>query len=190
MDTFAPESVDRFIHFLYTKRYDDYEPITSTTQDANSSSVGNAAHHIFENKDNQQVVDKIIVHAHMIAMGDFYLVSRLVRYANQQVEELLGTISGNTKWIEGLPKCAEAALSIVENDELSKTFASTIADNINAILVARSLEFSSHTGSLYLGIVKNMADKLAKSHQDPDHHRRRTRLGSDSAGEDCLILTD
>ncbi|KAM3557984.1 hypothetical protein ARSEF4850_004811 [Beauveria asiatica] len=137
MDAFTPESVRRFRQFLYTKDYDTIniqdkgaKPADNATADHSSRAASaadstNKATSAARGSSPDGEVDHpaardptfrtILAHTRMNAMGDYFDVPELVKFANARINAAFSKTSVDAPWVAGLPYIVEAALEIVNN---------------------------------------------------------------------------
>ncbi|KAM3544113.1 hypothetical protein ARSEF1564_002980 [Beauveria bassiana] len=164
MDAFTPGSVRRFRQFLYTKDYDTIDiqdegaqpadnatadhgsraaDATDSTNRAASAARGSSLDGEFDHPEARDPTFRtILAHTRMNAMGDYYNVPELVKYANSQVEAALSDAPLNAPWVASLPYIAEAALEIVNNEGLTEILTTAASKSIDTILAMGTLEGS------------------------------------------------
>ncbi|KAM3508856.1 hypothetical protein MY11210_006567 [Beauveria gryllotalpidicola] len=180
MDAFTPESVQRFRQFLYTKDYDVIDainirdegpqPADHATADRGGSRAADAADSTNRETsaargssldgevDHPEARDPtfrtILAHIRMNAMGDYYDLPELVKFANARVNAALAGASPDAPWVAGLPYIAEAALDIVNNESLTEALTTAVSENIGTIIAKGTLEGSPLVTPFCLEVLK------------------------------------
>ncbi|KAM3431185.1 hypothetical protein MY4824_007289, partial [Beauveria thailandica] len=176
MDAFTPESVQRFRQFLYTKVYDtigiqDEVAIPADNATANlDSKAANAAESMSGETSavsessldgevtrpvaQEPICRAILAHTRMIEIGDYYDVPELVKLANARVNAALDDESPDGTWVAGLPYIAEAALDIVNNEDLAEALTTIVSENIGTIIAMGTLEGSPLVTPFCLKVLK------------------------------------
>ncbi|KAM3484735.1 hypothetical protein MY8738_001854 [Beauveria namnaoensis] len=171
MDAYTPELVQRFRQFLYTNVYDatDIEdgvalPADDATADIGSSAANSAMSTSRENSEKSSlnreamaqdpIYRTILDHASMMEIGDYYDVPDLVKFARAQISDALAGASADAPWVAGLPYIAEDALDIISDDDLERTFATAVSENIGTIIAMRTLKVSPLVTSFCLEVLK------------------------------------
>ncbi|KAJ6784154.1 hypothetical protein PWT90_04184 [Aphanocladium album] len=103
---------------------------------------------------NDPVFKAILAHTRMNAMGDYYDIPELSKFANTQINTILTGASPDALWVIGLPVIAETALEIVNNEGLTEVLTAAISENLGTILAAGALEDSSLMTPFCLELLK------------------------------------
>ncbi|OAA48052.1 BTB/POZ fold domain containing protein [Beauveria brongniartii RCEF 3172] len=192
MDAFTLGSVRRFRQFLYTKDYDTIkiqdegtQPADNATADHGSKAASAASAASATDSTNRAIsaargfsldgeVDHpaardptfrtILAHTRMNAMGDYFDVPELVKFANARVNAALSGASLDAPWVAGLPYIVEAALEIVNNEGLTEILTTGVSERIGTILTMGTLEGSPLMTPFSLELLKKCnATSLALS---------------------------
>ncbi|KAM3454541.1 hypothetical protein MY3296_002998 [Beauveria thailandica] len=177
MDAFTPESVRRFRQFLYTKDYDTIniqdegtKPADNATADHNSRAASaadstNKATSAARGSSPDGEVDHpaardptfrtILVHTRMNAMGDYFDVPELIKFANARINAAISKTSVDAPWVAGLPYIVEAALEIVNNGGLTEILTTAVSKSLGTILTMGTLEGSPLMTPFCLELLKN-----------------------------------
>lgn len=147
---------------------------------------------------NNPVFKAILTHTHMNAMGDYYGVPTLTSYANDRINTLLSQGSSDQAWIAGLPKIAEAALEIANNEGLTDVLTTAITENLATILAFGALDSSPLMTPFGLavikrcsGLIQDLAVGVAKKSQTLNEVTRKMHSAmeeSQSNGRAIIML--
>ncbi|KAM3505699.1 hypothetical protein MY10362_002789 [Beauveria mimosiformis] len=213
MDAFTPESVRRFRQFLYTKDYDTIniqdegtQPADNATADhgskaasaADSTNRATSAARGFSldgEVDHPAARDPtfrtILAHTRMNAMGDYFDVPELVKFANRRVKATLSSAFLDAPWVAGLPYIAEAALEIVNNGGLTEILTTAVSERIGTILTMGTLEGSPLMTPFCLELLKKCNATclaLSKTSKNKDKLLNKARTNYKMTTNRALLL--
>ncbi|KJZ79990.1 hypothetical protein HIM_00704 [Hirsutella minnesotensis 3608] len=179
MDSFELETVKRFIEFMYTGNYSDFdaikasclilEPMRSNSPLENTSGDSENCPNEANSPQSRQkscIVDALMGHVHVNAIGHFYNVYPLEVLANENVEKLLNRNGCGLSWGDILPALIDAASELTGDEKLVEILAAACVRRCSDVAESGNLKNLDSMSSFSLALFKACAREIETARED------------------------